>query len=121
MISFRLNPNLDSVEGRIVTGLFFFSISIIGVNLFISIMFGHFADVHAMQSKLKSKTGYEDHQDEVFNFELNEHLWKQMNRIKNIFSEPKIGEYFLIIRYLYLNSFDQVWIVTESCLTLFSV
>lgn len=108
MISFRLNPNLDSVESRIVTGLFFFSISIIGVNLFIAILFGHFADVHAMQSKLKSKTGYEVHEDEVFNFELNDHLWKQMKRIKHIFSEPKIGEYFLrIICYLYLNSFDQ--------------
>ncbi|XP_034302777.2 uncharacterized protein [Magallana gigas] len=90
MISFRLNPNLDSVESRIVTGLFFFSISIIGVNLFIAILFGHFADVHAMQSKLKSKTGNEVLDDEVFNFELNDHLWKQMKRIKHIFSEPKI-------------------------------
>lgn len=63
------------------------------MNIFIAILFGHFADVHAMQSKLKSKTGCEVH-EEVFNFELNDHLWKQMKRIKYIFSEPKIGEYF---------------------------
>ena len=93
MISFRLNPNLNSTEGRIITSLFFFTITIIGINLFISILFGHFADVQAMQSKhRKQGCVVPSEKVDVFDFELNEHLWKQVDRIKEVFTKPKISK-----------------------------
>ncbi|XP_061188668.1 uncharacterized protein LOC133196830 [Saccostrea echinata] len=92
MISFRLNPSLNSAEGKVFTSLFFFTISIIGINLFIAILFSHFAYVQALQKKLntqehdKKKEKIED----TFDFELNAHVWRQLDRITHIFLERKV-------------------------------
>lgn len=108
MISLRLNPNMDSTAARTMTGLFFFAISLIGINLFIAIMFGHFADVQAMQ-----KTQAEDGEskkidnDMAFDFELNQHVWKQLDSIIHVFSPKKVGTTNFIF-----NHFDEVAILS---------
>ncbi|XP_062589813.1 uncharacterized protein LOC134251420 [Saccostrea cucullata] len=74
MISFRFNVDMSSLQAQIVVSLFAFTVSMIGINLFIGILTWNFYYIKLLQ------TDKEATENQLFNQELNDHFWWRVDK-----------------------------------------
>ncbi|XP_061188827.1 uncharacterized protein LOC133197002 [Saccostrea echinata] len=75
MISFRFNVDMSSMQAQVVVSLFAFTVSIIGINIFIGILTWNFYYIKLLQ------TDKEATQNVLFNQELNDHFWWRVDQV----------------------------------------
>lgn len=75
MVSFRFNVQMSSIHAQIIVTVFAFTISMIGINIFIGILTWNFYYVKVHGSC--------DEKDETkqFNHELNLHFWRRLEEL----------------------------------------
>lgn len=76
MISFRFNVEMSSLQAQAVVSLFAFTVSIIGINVFIGILTWNFYYI-----KLLQKDEHVEPHMTRFNQELNDHFWWRIDKI----------------------------------------
>lgn len=76
MISFRFNVEMSSLQAQVVVSLFAFSVSIIGINVFIGILTWNFYYIKLLQTE-------ENVEPTVtrFNQDLNDHFWWRVDKV----------------------------------------
>lgn len=76
MISFRFNVEMSSLQAQVVVSLFAFTVSIIGINVFIGILTWNFYYIKLLQNE-------ENVEPTVtrFNQDLNDHFWWRVDKV----------------------------------------